>query len=117
MSATKRRMEELSEIFGHGGAINDEVLRLTYKLWNFFAKYNIKDIGDLPNVDDWGAKISNIAEFYDNFGTLQKLALSSYMPNGGEAELSVVLMFEEGLVFVDLETKQIISATPLLKLN
>lgn len=113
MSNTKRRMEELSEIFGHGGAINDEVLRLSSKLWDYFAKHEIKCIADLPKADGWGMRISSIAEFHDKFGTLQKWALSSYTPDDCKAELSVVLVFEEGLVFMDLETKQVLSATPL----
>lgn len=113
MSATKRRMEELSEIFGHGGAINDEVLRLSSKLWNFFAKHEIKCIADLPKAGDWGMKIYHTAEFYDKFGTLQKWALSSYTPSDCKPELSVVLVFEEGLVFMDLETQEVLSATSL----
>lgn len=113
MSMMKRHLEDLSVIFGYGGEINDDVMKLGGDLHDFYQANGISDFSELPGAGDWGKVMDLIAEQHDGYGTLRGWSLATYHPEASKPELAVLLVFDEGLVTMGLLNQNVLSATIL----
>lgn len=71
MSQMKRHLENLSVTFEYGGEINDDVMKLSGDLHDFYQANGISDFSELPGAGDWGKAMDLIAEQHDGYGTLR----------------------------------------------
>jgi len=112
MSHMKRYLEDLSVTFGYNGEINDDVMKLTNDLHDFYQANEIADISNLPRAGNWGQVMDAIAEQHYDYGTLRGWSLTAHHPEASTPELVIFLVFDKGLVTVDLN-QNMLSATIL----
>lgn len=101
MSQMKRHLEDLS------------MTKLAKDLHDFYHANGISDFSELPDIGNWGKVMDLIAEQHDNYGTLRGWSLTAHHPEASKPELAVLLVFDEGLVTVDLLNLNVLSATIL----
>lgn len=113
MSNTKRRLEDLSVAFGYGGEITDDVFKLSYDLTDFLQANGITHISELPAAGDWQEVMDKVAEQFDEYGTMRGWSLAAWHPADCKPKLAVVLVFESGLVTVDLADRVVQSSSAI----